>query len=92
MGKAFALIYFFLLKKPDGANGKGLGIANLAILGVFRFFAMREGDFFFVLAVTANEQMCQSSAAWGAAEATGKTGFCRGYGVTGELARRAEGI
>jgi len=34
MGKAFAPIYFFLLKKPDGANGKELGIANLAILGV----------------------------------------------------------
>jgi hypothetical protein len=35
--------------------GRGLGIANLAILGVLCFFAMWERDSFFVLAVTANE-------------------------------------
>jgi hypothetical protein len=79
MGKAFAPIYFFLLKKPVGVTGEELGIANLAILGVLRFIAMREGDSFLVLAVTANEQVYQSSAARSAAEATWKAGFCRGH-------------
>jgi hypothetical protein len=69
-----------------------LGIANLAILGVFRFFSMGEKDFFFVAAVTANEQVCQSSAAWGAAEATREAWFCRGHRETRDLARGAVGI
>ena len=72
--------------------GRELGIANLAILGVLRFFAMWEGDFGFVLAVTANEQVGQSSAARGAAEATREAGFCRGYRETWELAGGAVGI
>jgi hypothetical protein len=92
MGRAFAPIYFFLQKKPDGENGKELGIANLAILGVLRFIAMQEGDSFLVLAVTANEQVGQSSAAWGAAEATGKAGFCRGYREPRDLAGGAVGV
>ncbi len=72
--------------------GRELGIANLAILGVLRFFAMREGDFGFVLAVTANEQVGQSSAAWGAAEATREAGYCRGHREPRDLARGAVGI
>ena len=74
------------------ALGGGLGIANLAILGILRFFTMWEGDFFFVLAVTANEQVCQSSAAWSAAEATRKSGFGRGHRETRDLAGGAVGV
>ena len=72
--------------------GRGLGIANLAILGVLRFFAMWEGDSFLVLAVTANQQVCQSSAAWSSAEATRKAEFGRGHRETRDLAGRAVGI
>jgi len=72
--------------------GRGLGIANLAILGVLRFFAMWEGDSFLVLAVVANEQVGQSSAAWRAAEATREAGFGRGHRETRDLAGRAVGI
>jgi len=72
--------------------GRDLGIANLAILGVLRFFTMREGNFFLMLAVVANEQVCQSSAAWGAAEATWKAGFGRGHRETRYLAGGASRI
>ncbi len=47
--------------------GRELGIANLAILGVFRFFSMGKKDFFFVAAVIAKEQVGQCCVAWGAA-------------------------
>lgn len=72
--------------------GRGLGIANLAILGVLRFFTVREQDFFVVLAVVANEQVCQSSAAWSAAEATRKAGFGRGHREPRDLAGGASRI
>jgi hypothetical protein len=71
--------------------GRELGIANLAILGVFRFFSVWKLYFFLVLAVMANEQMGQCSAAWSAAEATREAGFCRSHRETRQLAGRAVG-
>ena len=71
--------------------GGGLRIANLAILGILRFFAIWEGDSFLVLAVVANEQVCQSSPTWGAAEATRKAGFGRGHRETRDFAGGAVG-
>jgi len=52
-------------------NPGTLRIADLAILGILCFFTLRKEDFFFVLAVAAKEQVSQSSAARGAAKATG---------------------
>jgi hypothetical protein len=33
MGKAFAPIYFFLLKKPDGVTGEGIRDCKLGNIG-----------------------------------------------------------